>query len=48
MAETLGVSLGGVAKGLGSLGQKGVEATGEAAKGATEQLFGGQTNERKR
>jgi hypothetical protein len=41
MAETLGVSLGGVAKGVGGLGQQGVEAVGEAAKGAVEQLFGG-------
>ena len=48
MAETLGVSLGGVAKGMGGLGQKGMEAAGEAAKGAVEQLFGGQTKEKKR
>ena len=48
MAETLGVSLGGVVKGVGGLGQKGVEAAGEAAKGAAEQLFGGQTKEKKR
>jgi hypothetical protein len=41
MAETLGVSLGGVAKGVGGLGQQGVEAVGEAAKGAVEQFFGG-------
>ena len=40
MAETLGVSLGGVATGVGGLGQKGVEAVGEAAKGAVQQLFG--------
>jgi len=48
MAETLGVSLGGVAKGVGGLGQKGVEAAGEAVKGAVEQLFGGQKKEKKR
>ena len=48
MAETLGVSLGGVAKGVGGLGQKGVEAAGEAAKGAVQQLFGGQKKEKKR
>ena len=41
MAETLGVSLGGVATGVGALGQKGVEAAGEATKGAVRQLFGG-------
>ena len=44
MAETLGVSLGGVAKGVGTLGQKGVEALTGAAKGvggALEGLFGG-------
>lgn len=44
MAETLGVSLGGVAKGVGTLGQKGVEAVTGAAKGlggALQQLFGG-------
>jgi hypothetical protein len=46
MAETLGVSLGGVAKGVGGLGLKGVEAAGEAAKGVVQQLFGG--TERKR
>ncbi len=45
MAETLGVSLGGVAKGVGTLGQKGAEALTGAAKGvgsAVQQLFGGQ------
>jgi len=42
MAETLGMSLGGVAKGVGTLGQKGVEAAGEAAKGAVQRLFEGQ------
>ena len=47
MAETLGVSLGGVAKGVGGLGQKGVEAAGEAAKGAAEQLFGGASPRRR-
>jgi hypothetical protein len=46
MAETLGVSLGGVAKGVGALGQKGVEAAGEAAKGAVQQLFGGKEKKR--
>jgi hypothetical protein len=30
------------------LAQKGVEAAGEAAKGAAEQLFGGQKKEKKR
>jgi len=34
MAETLGVSPGRVAKGVGTLGTKGVEAAGQAAKGA--------------
>ena len=45
MAETLGVSLGGVATGAGALGQSGVEAAGKAAKGvgsALQRLFGGQ------
>jgi uncharacterized protein involved in outer membrane biogenesis len=45
MAETLGVSIRGVAEGMGTLGQKGVQATGEAAKslgGALQGLFGGQ------
>ncbi len=32
LAETLGVSLGGLATGAGSLGQKGVEAVGEAVQ----------------
>lgn len=44
MAETLGVSLRGVAEGLGSLGVKGAEAAGKAAKGvgsSLEQIFGG-------
>jgi len=44
IAETLGVSLGGVAKGAGTLGQSGVEAAGKAAKGvgsAVQRLFGG-------
>jgi hypothetical protein len=41
MAEALGVSLGGLAKGAGSLGQKGVEAAGEAAEGAVQQIFKG-------
>ena len=45
MAENLGVSIRGVAEGVGSLGQKGLEAVGGAAKGvgsAVQQLFGGQ------
>jgi hypothetical protein len=44
MAETLGVSLGGVVKGAGTLGQKGMEAVTGATKGvggALEGLFGG-------
>lgn len=44
LAETLGVSLGGVAKGVGTLGTKGMEAAGQAAKGAggaLQRLFGG-------
>ena len=48
MAETLGVSLGGVATGVGGLGQKGVEAAGEATKGAVQQLFGGGKREKTR
>jgi hypothetical protein len=42
LAESLGVSLGGLATGAGSLGQKGVEAVGEAAKGAMRQIFEGE------
>jgi hypothetical protein len=45
MAESLGVSLRGVAEGAGSLGRKGADAVGEAAKGiggAFQSLFGGQ------
>ena len=45
MAESLGVSFGGVAKGVGGLGQSGVDAAGKAAKGAgsaVQRLFGGQ------
>ena len=45
VGESLGVSLGGVAKGAGALGQSGVEAAGKAAKGAgsaVQRLFGGQ------
>jgi len=45
MAESLGVSLGGVAAGVGALGQGGVEAAGKAAKGAgsaVQRLFGHQ------
>lgn len=44
MAETLGVSLRGVAEGVGSLAVKGAEAAGKAAKSvgsALEQIFGG-------
>ncbi len=44
LAESLGVSIRGLAEGVGSLGQKSVEAAGEAAKGvggALQQLFGG-------
>jgi hypothetical protein len=44
LAELLGVSIRGVAEGVGTLGRKGVEAVGEAAKGlggALQQLFGG-------
>ncbi len=45
MAESLGVSIRGLAQGVGSLGQKGAEAVGGAAKGlggTIQQLFGGQ------
>ncbi len=45
MAETLGVSLAGVAKGVGTLVEKGVEAVTGTAKGlggTIQQLFGGQ------
>ncbi len=45
MAELLGVSIRGVAEGVGTLGQKGVQATEEAAKGlggALQGIFGGQ------
>jgi Domain of Unknown Function (DUF748) len=45
MAETLGLSIRGIAEGVGSLGRKGAEAAGQAAKGvggALQQLFGGQ------
>ena len=45
MAEMLGVSIRGVAEGVGTLGQKGVQVTGEAVKslgGALQGLFGGQ------
>ncbi len=44
IAESLGVSLGGVAKGVGALGQGGVEAAGKVAKGAgsaVQRLLGG-------
>ncbi|OGC02424.1 MAG: hypothetical protein A3G35_04875 [candidate division NC10 bacterium RIFCSPLOWO2_12_FULL_66_18] len=45
LAENLGVSIRGVAEGVGTLGQKGLEAAGEAARGvgsALQQLLGGQ------
>jgi hypothetical protein len=42
LAEALGVSLGGLATGVGALGVEGVEAVGEAAKGAVKQIFGGE------
>ena len=45
MAESVGVSLGGVATGAGALGQSAVEAAGKGAKGAgsaVQRLFGGQ------
>jgi uncharacterized protein involved in outer membrane biogenesis len=44
LAERLGVSIRGLAEGVGTLGRKGVEAAGEATKGlgrALQQLFGG-------
>jgi hypothetical protein len=44
LAETLGVSLGGVAKEVGTLGEQGLKATGQAVKGAggaLQRLFGG-------
>jgi hypothetical protein len=44
LAETLGVSLGGLVEGIGTLGQKGAEGAGEATKGlgdALRDLFGG-------
>ncbi len=44
MAESLGVSIRGVAEGAGSLGRKGADVVGEAAKGiggAFQSLFGG-------
>ena len=45
LAETLGLSIRGLAEGVGGLGRKGAEAVGETAKGlggALRQLFGGQ------
>ncbi len=36
------MSLGGLATGVGALGVEGVEAVGEAAKGAVQQIFGGE------
>jgi hypothetical protein len=42
LAEALGVSLSGLATGVGSMGQRGVEAVGEAAKGAMQQIFQGE------
>lgn len=47
LAESLGVSLGGLATGVGSLGAKGVEAVGEAAKGAMQQIFPGKEEEKR-
>jgi len=47
LAELLGVSIRGLAEGVGTLGRKGVEAVGEAAKGlggALQQLFGGKNH----
>jgi uncharacterized protein involved in outer membrane biogenesis len=44
LAEKLGVSIRGLAEGVGTLGRKGVEAAGEATKrlgGTLQQLFGG-------
>lgn len=51
MAETLGVSIMGVAKSAGTLGQRGVEAAGDAAKGVGEalgRLFGDKPKEEKK
>lgn len=48
MAESLGLSLAGVAKDVGTLGQQGIEAVGDAAKGlgrAVGGLFGGDEEE---
>lgn len=45
MADMLGISIRGVAEGMGGLGRKGVESVGEAAKGlgsALQGLFGNQ------
>jgi hypothetical protein len=45
MAEILGLSIRGVAEGVGTLGRKGVETAGKAVKGlggALQGLFGGQ------
>jgi uncharacterized protein DUF748 len=47
MAEALGVSLGGLAKGAESVGQKGVEAAGEAAEGTVRQIFKGKGQKRR-
>ena len=44
LAETLGVSLGVLAKGIGTLEEKGLEAASQAGKGvggALQRLFGG-------
>ncbi len=44
LAETLGVSVEGVAKGVSTVGEKGLEAAGKAASGlgsAVKGLFGG-------
>jgi Domain of Unknown Function (DUF748) len=46
LAESLGVSLSGLATGAGSIGQKGVQAVGEAARGAVRQIFQGDEKER--
>jgi|GEM_PF-176510 len=48
LAEALGVSLGGLAKGAGSLGQKGVEAAGEAAEDAARQIIKGKGQKKAR
>jgi hypothetical protein len=45
MADQLGVSIKGVAEGLGTLGRKGMEGAGSAVEGvgsAVKRLFGGE------